>query len=334
MLIGLCRLLEQITWPEPVYADDTPPDSSLTMSRRLVSLAGVEGQTVYQLPDSFIIAHTDRVEAKGRAFVRDVDYRIDSQHGLLTLTQPVPPDTPLLIQYERFPLPLQRQYAHRPLVIERVLADSIPSSAGLTRTTSDRVSGRNAPFSGFPSALTAGGSKTFGVTVGSNRDASLEQSLRIQISGKAARDVEVVAILSDQSNPIQPEGNTQTLQELDQVLVQVKTPHATTTMGDYTMTLDKTAFARYDRKLKGAQGALQFPNGTFTLSAAVSEGKFTTNAFQGGEGNQGPYPLTGPDGVQAITVIAGTEKVWIDGVRMTRGEDNDYTIEYASAQVT
>ena len=51
-------------------------------------------------------------------------------------------------------------------------------------------------------------------------------------------------------------------------------------------------------------------------------------------GVQGPYQLTGLNGEKFIIVIAGTEKVYLDGVEMKRGENNDYTIEYANATVT
>lgn len=319
-------------WCGDVRADQAAPDSSRTLFRRVVLLSVVEGQTAYRLPDRFIVYHTDRIELNGQRLVRAIDYWIDYDSGIITLARALPPDAVLLAHYERFPAPLQRRYAHRRLVIEKTLPDSLPAPPEPFRGAS-QTSGAN-PFGAFPSTLRAGGSKTFSILTGSNRNASLEQSLRIQISGKAARDVEVLAILSDQNSPIQPEGNTQKLQELDNVLVQVKTPHVTTTMGDYDMTLNATTFARYDRKLKGVQGEVTLPNGSFQIAAAVSEGQYTSNAFQGVEGNQGPYPLTDDNGNDAIAVIAGTEKVWVDGVRMTRGEDNDYTIDYAAAQIT
>jgi len=43
--------------------------------------------------------------------------------------------------------------------------------------------------------------------------------------------------------------------------------------------------------------------------------------------------LTGRNGEQRILVLAGTEKVYVDGALMERGETNDYIIEYASGEV-
>jgi hypothetical protein len=54
----------------------------------------------------------------------------------------------------------------------------------------------------------------------------------------------------------------------------------------------------------------------------------------GSEGNQGPYQLKAEDGNINIVVVAGSEKVWLNGELLKRGENNDYVIEYGNGQVT
>jgi len=81
-------------------------------------------------------------------------------------------------------------------------------------------------------------------------------------------------------------------------------------------------------------GTATYGETSVMLSGAVSRGKFRTQEVAPIDGSQGPYQLVGDDGSPDIIVIAGTEKVYLDGVQIVRGESNDYTIDYSNAQVT
>ncbi|MCI0706148.1 MAG: hypothetical protein L0Y80_01515, partial [Ignavibacteriae bacterium] len=65
----------------------------------------------------------------------------------------------------------------------------------------------------------------------------------------------------------------------------------------------------------------------------TQRGKFNTNEFRGIEGNQGPYQLTGRNGERRLVIVAGSERVFLNGEQMTRGEVHDYTIDYSSGEV-
>gem|GEM_PF-7093276 len=69
-------------------------------------------------------------------------------------------------------------------------------------------------------------------------------------------------------------------------------------------------------------------------AGAISGGEFTTNAFQGTEGKQGPYLLADRSGQTGIVVIAGSENVHLDGRLLQKGNRGDYIINYNEGSVT
>lgn len=280
----------------------------------------------YALPDSFLIINSEQIFLDSFQLRQRYDYQLNYTKGKISFLKQIPKGKEIQIYYKFLPLQIQQNYFHRELLLYNPELDSLPSTPKITPASthkSPQVS----------STLKQNGSIVRGISMGTNQGMKLESGLRMQISGKVANKIEVVAALSDQNTPIQPEGNTQSLQEIDKVFVQLKSDRFQATLGDYYFDLSGTEFSPYTRKLQGVMGTADFGKTKFTLSGAVSKGKFTTNKFLGQEGNQGPYQLKGDRGQIDIIVLAGTEKVWIDGEIMTRGEDNDYIIEYSNGQI-
>ncbi|NUN08739.1 MAG: hypothetical protein HUU54_06130 [Ignavibacteriaceae bacterium] len=186
----------------------------------------------------------------------------------------------------------------------------------------------------FGPGIEKSGSIIRGFTVGTNRDFSLQSGLRLQLSGKLSEDIELVASLTDENSPIQPEGNTESLEEIDKVFIQVKHKNATGIFGDYELKKSIGEFGNINRKLQGLYLDGNYDASEASISLASSKGKYNSINLAGIDGVQGPYTLTGANGERDIIVIAGSEKIFIDGETMTRGENNDYVIDYSLAQVT
>jgi len=201
------------------------------------------------------------------------------------------------------------------------------------RTPTTYTSGREKTPKPFP-GLSFGGSKTFDINVGSDKQAALNQTLRLNISGKLTDDISLNAVISDQNVPITPEGDTQELNELDRVLIELRGKHFRVDMGDTDLVSDTGRWLSYTRRLSGAMGTVSYGGAQVFASGAVSEGRHMSTTIAPIEGNQGPYRLSAENGSRDISIVAGTEKVWINGERLTRGINDDYTIDYSTGELT
>jgi hypothetical protein len=185
------------------------------------------------------------------------------------------------------------------------------------------------------------GSFARGLSFGNNQNVVLNSSFNLQLAGKIGGDVEILAAMTDNNIPIQPQGNTQQIQEFDKVFIQLKKDRHKLIVGDFNLFSPKSYFMKYNKKLQGLQLNTGFAIGKqkktevfFGGSVAVSKGQYGRNAFFGQEGNQGPYRLIGNNGESFIIILAGTEKVYIDGELMKRGATLDYIIDYNSGEIT
>ena len=237
----------------------------------------------------------------------------------------------LRIQYRREPVDYQSQYVlFERDTLQQQDQDSVEAAG--TRVRLQRVQWEN-PFASMPPGLQTSGSIMRGVQIGTNRDLTLNSGLNLELSGRLTENLEVVAALTDEATPIQPEGNTQTLDEIDKVFVSFKSPYVQGTVGDFNLQYGQTEFGKLSRKLQGITLLSAYQSSYLGATIASTRGFFHRNQFIGQEGNQGPYQLTGKGGEREIIVLAGTERVWINGERMLRGESNDYIIEYGNGQI-
>ena len=187
--------------------------------------------------------------------------------------------------------------------------------------------------------LNSKGSIIRGITFGNSQGSSVQSSMDMQISGKLSPDVSILASISDHNLPVQADGYTQTLQEFDKIYIQLNVKdRSIIRAGHLDLNDDTTFFGRYQRRSMGLQFLTNWEkngNKTFVdVSAGVARSEFFRMKFQGIEGNQGPYRLTGKNGELFITIISGSEQVYIDGILMKRGENQDYTINYNTGEIT
>jgi hypothetical protein len=259
-----------------------------------------------------------------------------SQGKIVFKTRPA--DT-LMARYKAFPYLFTQTHKHKDIALLH------PDNRGIFNPYVYSATGGDADIFRME-GLTKSGSISRGVSFGNSQDLSVNSSLNLQLSGKLSNDVDILLAASDQNIPIQPQGNTQNLQEFDKVFIQLSNKTSKLIAGDFMVTKPTGYFLNYNKKAQGVGVSTVFGTAMeakdtvgqghmrVSLSAAISKGKFGRQELVGVEGNQGPYILRGNENEPFIIILSGSEKVYIDGQLMKRGQEYDYIIDYNTAQVT
>ena len=262
----------------------------------------------------------------GQKLVSGKNYQIDYASGKITLDKSVAAqkDVTWTITYRSIPFTFRKIYKRdlfgTPLDkgLESIPLKNVPSDLESQPTPP------GTPASIPPSQLEYSGSRTFGISVGSGRALSQNQEFRINVRGNVSENIEVLAMLSDQDLPIQPEGMTEDIQDINQKLIRIMHPNVTGTLGDFDATLGPSEFIFFPRALEGVKVEGDFDWGKFHLiPSALPKGQSTSKVIRGEEGRS-EYRLDVEN--QFVIVKAGSEIVWLNGEKMRRGENNDYII--------
>ncbi len=318
----------------PAFAQEPVPAEELGAYRDTLDLR----QPLKLRP--FVLPQTVTLRLDG-AELDTTQYALDARTGDLRLRLDPRPQvsSELVAVYRTLPFAaLDRTFARRRI------DEAGPDTLGRRRVVEAERSGdgRDEPLFAEAPRLRRRGAISRGIVAGNRRDVSIESGLRMELSGEIADGVEVQAVLTDENTPIQPEGTTQRLSDFDRVYVQLDTRRGQARLGDIDVAFTGTEFAPYVRKLQGAAVTARAPalfNGTLaggeaTIAGATARGLFQSQDIAAVEGVQGPYRLEGRNGEQFIIVIAGSERVYLNGQLLVRGEANDYVIDYATGEVT
>ncbi|MYB94237.1 hypothetical protein F4054_06455 [Candidatus Poribacteria bacterium] len=321
-------------------AQESPDDQTKTLElptfsvlQKTESVELKTGEQEFTVKYPPILPNSEQlIAANGKILVRNVDYQIDFYPGKITIVTPDARTTPhkLKITYRTLPFAIKEVYK-RDLYGEQNL-DSSQQPPVSPQQEDSGLSG-NLSANGFQqspiddsqvSQLEVSGSQTSGISAGSGRDITLHQELRVNVEGNVSENISILALLSDQDLPIQPEGTTENIQDIDQKLVRITHPNMRGTLGDFEGSLGASEFIFFPRALEGVQVEGDFKWGKFHLiPSAIPKGQSTNLVIRGEEGRS-EYRLT-VDG-QYVIVKAGSEIVWLNGERMRRGENNDYVI--------
>lgn len=331
--LGLAALALLLLLPGAVRGQETAADSTLALRAALGLDTWRElrwtGEAELRLPGGAAVPGSFSLRSGRNGLVEGLDYRFDAGVGRLTLLDARWLGRPLDLRWRRLRLELAPALSlHPPESIVWIGPDSLAAAADSLLPSSTPLREES-----WGDGLRASGSFLRGISVGSGGNVGIESGLRLQVDGQIGRDVEVEAFLSDRNTPVQPEGRSQSLEEIDRIHVKVRSPSWKAVLGDFDLALAPGAYLDYRRTVDGVQAGYDDGRRRALAHAASARGRFRRVEFAGGEGVQGPWQLSSEQGSDLIVVIAGSEKVWLDGEELRRGETLDYVVDYGLAQL-
>ena len=295
-----------------------PEQFTLFDGERVFQTDGSRGP--FSISDRAIEAASERVWVDGVLFIRDRDYVVDAERALLTVLRDVARGVEIVVRFRQRPQVTVSVVQRRRFQPEEGGGDQSIVHVFSPPVVRDRDEEQK---------LTVGGHKSISVTAGSQH--AVHQALQLRISGEVAEGVNLLTVLSDRNLPIGEQGGSKRLQELDRVFFQVNADQISATLGDLDVAFDGTVFGRYRRQLQGARVLAHRQKGQFSAFGAVSRGRWETRRLVTIEGFQGPYSLS--EGGLWGQIVPESERVYLNGRLLNRGDGADYTVDYERGHV-
>ncbi|QDO93465.1 hypothetical protein FNB79_05565 [Formosa sediminum] len=256
-------------------------------------------------------------------------YTINFPKALLTFKKPIHADS-IQISYLKFPDFITKTYRQ---LDESIILDNVNNQQKLYKLSQPKSTSSYIPFDG----LSTSGSISRGVTVGNNQNSVLNSELDLQITGKLNEKISLRASIQDANIPLQESGYSQRLDEFDQVFIEIFSNTWNIRAGDVDLENTKTYYANFSKRVQGLSlnATLNHEHAKTDIFAAgaVVRGQFTRSTFTAEEGNQGPYKLNGPNDELYVLIVSGSETVYVNGIALERGENNDYIIDYNAGEI-
>jgi len=271
-----------------------------------------------------IFSNSDSLYLNGNLLVSNNDYFHNRTQGGFDLSKlSFSSNDTLVVTYRTAPIWLAQSFGQP---IPEIGQSIVPSQPVRLPIAPSRLQ------SASLSDINISGAKTFRFTTQTAGTSDFGQSLDLNVDGKLATNLKISGAISDRGfNPSYGTSNSR-LEELDKVNLRLESRNFTAQVGD--IQLGKRLFQQnsLEKKISGASADITTPNFAFNGVAARPKGRFTAVDFNGTDGVQGPYQI-GENG-QPGAIVPSSEKVWLDGILLSRGAENDYTMDYPAGRIT
>ncbi len=265
------------------------------------------------------------------AQVSSDDYIADNVNGAIIWIHKPAFDS-VDVEYRIFPIKLNAVRRHLDYELYRYNFIAEPqSNFNLSENESEN------PLFDFGN-LNSFGSIGRGISFGNNQDAIVNSNMNLQLTGIIGDSIELSAAISDNNLPVQPDGNTRNIRDFDRIFFQLKKKDWKLNFGDIELLQNQLKYIRFNKRIQGLSFSANSKisksiKNSILLSGAVAKGKYVKNIITPVEGIQGPYKLRGNNNEYYFIILAGSERVYIDGELLQRGENQDYTIDYNTAEI-
>ena len=156
----------------------------------------------------------------------------------------------------------------------------------------------------------------------------------INIEGKLSDKVAIRANIFDTNIPLQENGYSQSITDFDRIFIELYSKDWRVKAGDISLKNESSYFLAFEKQVSGLEVAASINTNTkIAASGAIVRGQFSSYDFVGIEANQGPYKIFGPNNEPNFVIIAGSEKVFVNGSKINKGINEDYLIDYNIGEV-
>ena len=208
------------------------------------------------------------------AIIDSAGYQVNFIKGTLIVSEKtLQQNDSLTISYLEYPRFLTKDYF---VFDPSIIVDNNENIDKLQKLNQDNRTNVNTPFEG----LNTLGSITRGITIGNNQNAVVNSELDLQITGKLSDKIGIRASIQDANIPSQEGGYSQSLDEFDQIFIELYGEQWNIRAGDVDLNNSNTYFGRFTKKVQGISlgGTFEHENGSKT--SAFASGALVRGVFQ------------------------------------------------------
>ena len=300
------------------YANSQNTSSNFRTKKFIVSKDTIKFDSVPINPQNFKVL-------AGQKILYPTEYEIFYNEALLIISAEKYQE--ITIEYFRFPAFITKTYSP---FDKKFIVPNNSNTRQLYSLTTNKKTTELKLFDG----LKTSGYINRGITSGNNQSTAANSSMDINIEGKLSDKVAIRANIFDTNIPLQENGYSQSITDFDRIFIELYSKDWRVKAGDISLKNESSYFLAFEKQVSGLEVAANMNTNTkIAASGAIVRGQFSSYDFVGIEANQGPYKIFGPNNEPNFVIIAGSEKVFVNGSKITKGINEDYLIDYNIGEV-